>query len=308
MRRRSGLVAAVSALVVLGLSGCDTYEVSVEREGGVDYLEASAVGANDTVLFFGFLPEFTEFQLDDEGEPLLDSDGNFVPAAAGEAWVDDFTSIVPAFLTAYPATHPLVLDEFSDDLDCYSNPIQRWDEVNSVFATTTDANDEAFCDDFLELNDLTGGLESAFFSTYGAMTADPSPVVDGVARLELPSESEGFCDINIIALKSPYTPEELDDPTENGGILDIDSTPEQLYEVINNMVGFVEAGELASTNGYFLACVDDNGSGGGAAPASTTTPKLATTGANVEWLLVAGLIAVIAGAGFLTVSRRKRPA
>jgi LPXTG-motif cell wall-anchored protein len=45
-----------------------------------------------------------------------------------------------------------------------------------------------------------------------------------------------------------------------------------------------------------------------AAPAATTTPKLATTGANVEWLLVAGLIAVIAGAGFLTVSRRKRTA
>jgi LPXTG-motif cell wall-anchored protein len=45
------------------------------------------------------------------------------------------------------------------------------------------------------------------------------------------------------------------------------------------------------------------------APASTTTtPKLATTGANVEWLMVAGLIAAIAGAGFLAVSRRKRTA
>jgi LPXTG-motif cell wall-anchored protein len=43
-------------------------------------------------------------------------------------------------------------------------------------------------------------------------------------------------------------------------------------------------------------------------PAATTTPKLATTGANVEWLMVAGLIAAIAGAGFLTVSRRKRSA
>jgi LPXTG-motif cell wall-anchored protein len=49
------------------------------------------------------------------------------------------------------------------------------------------------------------------------------------------------------------------------------------------------------------------------APSSTTAPasitpavKLATTGANVEWLLVAGLIAVIAGAGFVTVGRRKR--
>ncbi len=34
--------------------------------------------------------------------------------------------------------------------------------------------------------------------------------------------------------------------------------------------------------------------------------ELAATGANVEWLFVAGLTAVIAGAGFLTVSRRKR--
>ncbi len=47
-----------------------------------------------------------------------------------------------------------------------------------------------------------------------------------------------------------------------------------------------------------------------AAPATTTTttPTLATTGANVEWLLVGGLIAVIAGSGFLAVSRRKRTA
>jgi LPXTG-motif cell wall-anchored protein len=44
-------------------------------------------------------------------------------------------------------------------------------------------------------------------------------------------------------------------------------------------------------------------------PASTTPALLlATTGANVEWLMIAGLIAVIAGAGFLTVSRRKRTA
>jgi LPXTG-motif cell wall-anchored protein len=42
-----------------------------------------------------------------------------------------------------------------------------------------------------------------------------------------------------------------------------------------------------------------------AAPA-TTTPTLAATGANVEWLLVAGLVTGIAGAGFLTASRRKR--
>jgi hypothetical protein len=44
------------------------------------------------------------------------------------------------------------------------------------------------------------------------------------------------------------------------------------------------------------------------APATTATPKLATTGANIEWLMVTGLIAAIAGAGFLTVSRSKRTA
>jgi LPXTG-motif cell wall-anchored protein len=33
---------------------------------------------------------------------------------------------------------------------------------------------------------------------------------------------------------------------------------------------------------------------------------LATTGANVELLLVAGLLAVIAGSGFIAFSRRKR--
>jgi LPXTG-motif cell wall-anchored protein len=45
-----------------------------------------------------------------------------------------------------------------------------------------------------------------------------------------------------------------------------------------------------------------------AAPAATTTPTLATTGANVEWLMVAGVIALLAGVSFLTVSRRKRTA
>jgi LPXTG-motif cell wall-anchored protein len=42
-----------------------------------------------------------------------------------------------------------------------------------------------------------------------------------------------------------------------------------------------------------------------AAPA-TITPTLATTGANLEWLLVSGLFAVIAGSSFVAFSRRKR--
>jgi LPXTG-motif cell wall-anchored protein len=41
---------------------------------------------------------------------------------------------------------------------------------------------------------------------------------------------------------------------------------------------------------------------------TTTIPKLASTGANVELLVVSGFIAALAGAGFLTASRRKHTA
>ena len=45
-----------------------------------------------------------------------------------------------------------------------------------------------------------------------------------------------------------------------------------------------------------------------AAPTPTTAPaaKLATTGANADWLMVAGLLAAITGSGFLAFSTRKR--
>jgi LPXTG-motif cell wall-anchored protein len=43
-------------------------------------------------------------------------------------------------------------------------------------------------------------------------------------------------------------------------------------------------------------------------PATTTPPTLAKTGAEVEWIIFAGLISALVGAGFLTVSRRKRTA
>jgi len=323
--RRSGIVAAVAALVVLGLSGCDNYEVSVEREGGVDYLKTSEVGVNETVWFWGFLPEFTEFQLDDEGEPILDDDGNFVPAADGEAWVDEFSTIVPAFLTEYPANHPLWVDAVNEDLRCSLDQaeIERWNADSETYETTTDEDVLAFCDDALEIEILGGGL-SPFNAPYGPMTEFPSEVMDGAARFDL-SEAQNFCGVRIVALQVPYTLEELDTFGEAGGFFD-NLTPSEVHELYDNLVGFVEAGEMATTNGYFAACDDDNGSGGGAAPttapastapastppapttapASTSTPTLAKTGANVEWLLVAGLLAVIAGAGFLTVSRRKR--
>jgi LPXTG-motif cell wall-anchored protein len=38
----------------------------------------------------------------------------------------------------------------------------------------------------------------------------------------------------------------------------------------------------------------------------TTASTLATTGAEVEWLALGSLIAVVAGAGFFAIGRRKR--
>jgi LPXTG-motif cell wall-anchored protein len=50
-----------------------------------------------------------------------------------------------------------------------------------------------------------------------------------------------------------------------------------------------------------------NCSVGGPAPATITpTATLATTGANVEWLPLASVVAVVAGAGFFALGRRKR--
>ena len=69
------------------------------------------------------------------------------------------------------------------------------------------------------------------------------------------------------------------------------------------------------TNGtaYTFSSTATNAGGTSAASASSSavTPsapeaKLATTGANLEWLMVAGLLAVVAGSSFLAFNRRKR--
>jgi len=67
-------------------------------------------------------------------------------------------------------------------------------------------------------------------------------------------------------------------------------------------------GKSFAESQYLLQSISFVGNPSNTATPAAITPKLAATGANVEWLLVAGLIAVIAGAGFLTVSRRKRTA
>jgi LPXTG-motif cell wall-anchored protein len=56
----------------------------------------------------------------------------------------------------------------------------------------------------------------------------------------------------------------------------------------------------SSGSGLIESVVDDGFEEDGAPPA------LAATGANVEWLMFAGLMAVVAGSGFLVARRRRR--
>jgi len=292
--KRGCVLAALAASIVVGLSGCEAYEVSVVSEGGVDYLEAEAVEAGDTVWFFGFAPEFFDFQLDEvDGGPLLDADGNYVPAADGEAWVDDFTSIVPAFLTTYPETDPLSVDSYDGSLDCYSDPILR------DGAPDTSEPVSNFCADYREFQAVLDGFEP-YLAPFGPLTEDPSDVVGTVARLDL-TEPQAYCGVTIMAMELPYTVAETNSIITDGGA-DIGED----YDVIGHLVSFVEEAEGASaTNSYFIEC-DGGGGGGGERSSAAVQPALAKTGADsgaALWGSIVGGFLVVAGVGAVLVSR-----
>jgi LPXTG-motif cell wall-anchored protein len=67
-------------------------------------------------------------------------------------------------------------------------------------------------------------------------------------------------------------------------------------------------GGYAGTNAALWGVTYINStSPGSTTPIPATTPTtLATTGAEVEWLALSSLIAVVAGAGFFALGRRKR--
>jgi LPXTG-motif cell wall-anchored protein len=80
----------------------------------------------------------------------------------------------------------------------------------------------------------------------------------------------------------------------------------QTLELVNSFFNLFEP----NTTTTDFTCKDEVGLSV-TTPATTTPPTpptLAKTGAEVEWIISAGLITALAGAGFLTVSRRKRTA
>jgi LPXTG-motif cell wall-anchored protein len=87
---------------------------------------------------------------------------------------------------------------------------------------------------------------------------------------------------------------------EDGSTQDADLSVSKVNGVI-----YLDAGEIHYSVPKFI--IKASNSQSTTAPASATPAvKLATTGANVEWMIVAGFLAVIAGSGFLALRRRKR--
>lgn len=78
---------------------------------------------------------------------------------------------------------------------------------------------------------------------------------------------------------------------------------------LTNGTAYTFSSTATNTGGTSAASASSNSVTPSApAPSATTAPaaRLATTGANLEWLMVAGLLVAIAGSGFLAFSRRKR--
>lgn len=146
---------------------------------------------------------------------------------------------------------------------------------------------------------------------------------DDLGQLTLaPGESVSFAVFNYAANMTDFY--DTEDLTDEVPIANFDAAMEYLFASSTAVFGGSGSGLIApetavpcdelfvGVNASDIAnwdCAPLEAQNQPAAPASTTPPAvLAKTGANVEWLLFSGLIALIAGTGFLTVSRRKRTA
>jgi LPXTG-motif cell wall-anchored protein len=178
-----------------------------------------------------------------------------------------------------------------------------WDE-DEYFSYGGDMTDSLLFDEleagdfFFKVNDAENGLVSIWEDEACSEPIDSNLVqdiaVDGHAYLEFSSDAYrsvavGWATFDPVNFELDWT-ELLRNVDENELENDADSP-------------LVERSLNTSVPGRFVI-----GQRGGATvvDSATITPTLAATGANVEWLFVAGLIAVVAGSGFLAVSRRKR--
>jgi LPXTG-motif cell wall-anchored protein len=90
-----------------------------------------------------------------------------------------------------------------------------------------------------------------------------------------------------------------------GGVEELDADSPEVIADANGLVTAVwERDESRENNWDILQSSVLNA----AAPTPTATPTLAKTGADFQWLLVAGLTAAVVGSSLLAVSRRKRTA
>jgi LPXTG-motif cell wall-anchored protein len=178
-----------------------------------------------------------------------------------------------------------------------------WDE-DEYFSYGGDMTDSLLFDEleagdfFFKVNDAENGLVSIWEDEACSEPIDSNLVqdiaVDGHAYLEFSSDAYrsvavGWATFDPVNFELDWT-ELLRNVDENELENDADSP-------------LVERSLNTSVPGRFVI-----GQRGGATvvDSATITPTLAATGANVEWLIVAGLLAGLAGSGFLAFSRHKR--
>jgi LPXTG-motif cell wall-anchored protein len=173
---------------------------------------------------------------------------------------------------------------------------------------------------FFSVNDFEGGSNSNWSAAFNATGCDSAPAPEPAPEAPgtpIATAGNGQATVQVTPTESGSDPVTYTVTANPGGVTCTITAPATSCTVtgLTNGTAYTFSSTATNAGGTSAASVSSN-SVTPSAPAPTPTPTatpttapaaaLATTGANLEWLMVAGFLAVIAGSGFLAFSRRKR--